>query len=408
MVEDLYTEISYCRVCRSSDLKEIVSLGDHAITTFGSATEEPQRAPLDLVYCNACFVAQLRHTVRPDVLYSSYYWYRSGMNKTQRDHLHQVIRTLEKKAQVKAGDIVVSIGCNDGTELDAYETPGVLKVGYEPGPELAKVARRRGALVFNDFFRAAPYHRVFRQPAKAISAIAMFYDLDNPASFAEDLRRIMAPDSVALIEANDLHSMVVNGSFDFIGHEHLCYYTLRALEDLLLAADLKVFDAERSDWLGGSLTVWLCPVNARRQQSTRVRAEKEREAGLESKLAGFATGIVATATATRQFVEEEIERGGRVYVYGASTRGNTILQTAELNHELIAGAAEIHPEKIGKVLVGTGIPIVSEEEARRDATAFLVLPYAYRSEFLAREAKFLADGGRIAFPLPSFEVVQRG
>lgn len=403
----IYTEAKRCRLC-DGPLRMVGSLGEHFITNFvpiDRAGEEFPRAPLTLMRCVLCSLVQLRNSVNPDVLYKGLYWYRSGMNKTMTDHLHALAQEAEREARLVPGDYVVDIGCNDGTFFDGFTTKGLKRIGFEPGPNTGAIAVEKGYTVVQDFFDAKYWPPEYPR-AKLVSAIAMLYDVENPQAFVSDVAKILAPDGVFLLQMNDLHAMVSRNTYDIVGHEHITYWSFKPLMRALAYAGLVIYRFSYNDLNGGSLRAYIgIEGTSSVRPDVRLKATLEETELAPDKLDAFFDGIRQNSAKIHDFVEAAVADGQRVYVYGASTRGNTILQAAGLDGKLISGAAEIHPDKIGKVIAGLNIPIVSEAEARRMAGVFLVLPYSYRKEFQERERDFLLRGGRLAFPLPKFEVV---
>lgn len=414
MVTEAVRTIQTCRVCGVKGLAFLIDMGMHYLTNYVSDPDAPaMKAPLRLGRCKGCGLVQLIDYIDPELLYkgtltAGYYWYRSSMNRTMREHLSALAGEIEKRASLSPLDVVVDIGCNDGYMLSQFKTLGIVKVGYEPGPNLVVEAQKHGIIVFPWLFDAAPYRKLLHKSARVISAIAMFYDVNNPLVFCNHLSAILSdtPEALAVIEMNDLYSIVKNNAFDIIGHEHVCYYSLATLQRVLQGSNLEVYDVERFSINGGVLRVWIVRKGRKEiQPSVERYLHIEREVITDENLNTLSRRIVTVGTRIYGIVREEVEKGGRVYIYGASTRGNTILQVCGLGSQLIKGAAEIHPDKIGKYIAGLNIPIVTEEEARKDATAFLVMPYSYKAEFLERERDFIAKGGKLIFPLPDCEVV---
>ena len=398
-----YSTRDDCRSCGSTALTAVLSMGDQALSMFLPPDAPPApRAPLDLVLCDGCGLLQLRHTASSELLYREY-WYRSGVNQTMRDHLAGITRAAEAAVELRAGDVVLDIGCNDGTLLRSYRTPGIDRIGFEPARNLLAEAREGTTQVINELFARDPYVAALGdRPARVVTSIAMFYDLDEPNQFVADVQRILAPDGVWVIEMNYLRSMLEQNAFDNICHEHVTYYSLRSLEQLLQRHDLEVFDVELHPINGGSFRAYVQHPSVR-PVSERVSALRGTEAHLTawSTYEQFAERVRAVRDQLSDFIRCETARGKSVYVYGASTRGNTLLQYFGLDHTLITAAAERNPVKYGLLTPGTGIPIVSEQQAR-DARPdyFLVLPWAFLDEFQRREREFLARGGRLIVPLP--------
>jgi len=408
-----------CRVCGSEALTDIVSLGNQALSNFlGEETASPT-APLELVLCDAgqggCGLLQLRHTADQGLLYRNY-WYRSGVNSTMRAALADVATSAERVAGLKPGDVVIDTGSNDNTLLKSYTVSGLNKVGFEPATNLLPYAQDDDISVINDFFAADLFFK--RHPgqlARVITSIAMFYDLEDPNAFVADAARCLDPEGVWVIQMMYLPIMLAHNVFDNICHEHLEYYSLQSLEYLLRRHGLKVVDGETNDVNGGSFRAYVTHAKnaAVRHQpgaKARLNALREEEAKLDlhtlKPYQQFAQRVRLIKEQVGDFIRAEAASGKRVYVYGASTKGNTLLQYFDLDHSVIAAAAERNPDKWGKKTVATFIPIISEEQARREKPDyFLVLPWHFLPEFIQREAEYLRSGGKFIVPLPQFRVV---
>jgi SAM-dependent methyltransferase len=351
------------------------------------------------------------------------YWYRSGTNQTMRDALADISGTAAKLVHLKAGDSVLDIGCNDGTLLGSYRLAGIHKVGFDPAQNLAILSREKADKVVVGFFDA---DRFLADPdlrdlrPKVVTSIAMFYDLEDPQKFVADIRRIMHPDGVWIVQMSYLPLMLSQNDFGNICHEHLEYYSLQSLEYLLKLHDFLVVDAELNDVNGGSIRVLIrnraADQNAfgdeayRKQAADRVSRLRESEAdlGLEgpSPYLEFAARVQGIKRQVFEFIKNQVEQEKKVFVYGASTKGNTMLQYFGLDHSVIGAAAERNPDKWGKVTVGTRIPIISEEAARAaKPDYFLVLPWHFIEEFKMREHDYLSSTGKFIVPLPQFVLI---
>jgi hypothetical protein len=329
-----------------------------------------------------------------------------------RKALEDIVIKACEVARPKGGDIVMDIGCNDGTLLRSYEIPDLKLVGFEPAKNLVQDARKGTTFVFNDFFGYEQFHRKFpSSKAKLITSIAMFYDLDAPDAFVADIVKCLDPRGVWVIQQNYLCSMLEQNGFDNIGHEHLTYYSLGTMSLLLNNHNLEIFDVETNDVNGGSFRTYI----SRKGQFT-IRDSVKKLQGFEAKLfskkpsiyTAFAENIRTIKTQLKEFITSQVENGKTVYVYGASTRGNTILQYCKLDYRLIKKATDANPEKWGRETPGTKIPIVSKEEARQDRPDyFLVLPHHFLSEISAQEQGYLESGGKFIVPLPRFRIVSR-
>jgi NDP-4-keto-2,6-dideoxyhexose 3-C-methyltransferase len=411
-----------CRVCDGS-LEAILSLGEHYVSDFLPPGEpDGIKAPLELVLCRRCRLLQLKHTVPAEAMYRNY-WYRSGTNKTMRDALADIANTAELLIHLNAGDTVLDIGCNDGTLLAAYKTGGTYKIGFDPAKNLALLSQKMADKVIADFFGAEVFlsdpDLNARRP-KVITSIAMFYDLEDPNKFVSDVKAVMHPEGLWVVQMSYLPLMLRQHEFGNICHEHLEYYSLQSFEYLLRCYDREIVDVEINDVNGGSVRAYIRNQSAseagfgdptyRGLALERVRALREQEIklGLEATevYADFAFWVDRIKQDVVGFIQEQVNRGKKIYVYGASTKGNTVLQYFGLDDSLITAAAERNPEKWGKVTVGTHIPIVSEEEARTaKPDYFLVLPWHFIQEFQAREKEYLLAGGRFIVPMPHFYLI---
>jgi len=412
-VDKVYHEVKKCRVCENENLIPVLSLGNQYVVNFpdGTDPEDGIRAPLDMVLCGNtdCSLAQLRHSVNPDLMYRKY-WYKSGINQTMRDALSDITSAVESMIELQQGDIVVDIGANDGTLLRSYNVSGLFKVAFEPATNLMDETRQGTSLVINDYFNAKAFKdNLADKKAKVVTSIAMFYDLEDPNSFVDDIRSILDQDGIWTIQMNYLGTMLSKNAFDNISHEHLEYYSLSSLDYLLSRHDMEVVDLELNDLNGGSIRTYVAHKGSR---PVHHRVDEMRTAEKHLKTFDpyqkFVMRVEEIKRKLTDFIRAEHTAGKKIYVYGASTRGNTLLQYFNLNNELITAAAERNPVKYGKRMVGTNIPIISEDEARKaKPNYFLALPWAFIREFVQREEDFLKDGGSFIVPLSKFEIISK-
>jgi len=418
-----YAETTHCRSCRLPAEKfiPVLSLGPLYVSNFVEAPSEAcHQAPLELVLCDVaqegCGLVQLKHTTPPQWMYQQY-WYRSGMNEGMRKALAEICGQAEGFVRPSAGEIVLDIGCNDGTLLRSYRTGGLIRVGFEPAANLVPEASAGTDRILPNYFNSGDFEKAFPgRKAKIITSVAMFYDLEDPNHFTADIVRCLDENGVWIIQMSYLPLMLERNAFDNVCHEHLQYYALLPLRRLLQAHGLRVADVELNEVNGGSFRILICHEKEKGLRfpggEHRVRAmeESERALGLCSPAVyrEFAARVENIKDRLVGFIREEDRRGRKIYVYGASTKGNTLLQYFGLNYPLVGAAAERSPEKWGKKTVGTWIPIVSEEQARKDRPDYLlVLPWHFLGEFLQREEEYLQSGGAFIIPLPEPQLITR-
>src|SRR4051812_5528888 len=252
-----YRTIGRCRVGGSDHLVSVLSLGNQALTgVFPATAEEPvTKGPLELVWCPESGLLQLRHSFQPSEMYGENYGYRSGLNQSMVDHLAHKVRHLERFVPLQAGDAVLDIGSNDATLLKAYATPGLVRVGIDPTAEKFREFYPADVRMVPDFFSGAAYRSACSKPAKVVTSIAMFYDLEQPIEFCREIAAVLAPDGVWHFEQSYMPSMLRLNSYDTICHEHLEYYSLRVIEKILDAAELQVLDVVTNAVNGGSFAV---------------------------------------------------------------------------------------------------------------------------------------------------------
>jgi len=401
-------EIKKCRSCLSRKLVNILSLGEQCLSDFLKRNKAPKEYPLDLVLCADCSLLQLKHTVPRKLLYTHRYGYRSGINFTMKNELKRIVNISMEKINSKKKIIALDIGANDGTLLSFYDK-NVLKIAVEPIKKFSEECRKHAEIVINSYFSYRSYKLNTRNvKADLITAISCFYDIDNPNQFVSDVKKILDKDGVFVIAQNYLAGMLKNNAFDNIVHEHLEYYSLLSLEKLMTRHNLEIFDIEKTQVNGGSFITFISHKNKKTIEKSvfKWREDEEKIKLDELKVySDFAKRVRENSKNLFNLITKLVGDKKKVYVYGASTRGNTLLQYYNLNNKLIKAAVERNPEKWGKRISSLDIPIISERQARRQKPDYmLVLPWFFKKEFLQREKKYLDSGGHFIFPLPKIEI----
>jgi hypothetical protein len=409
-----YHEIQGCRVSGSKNLVSVLNLGFQDLTgVFPKSASQPVTCgPLELVWCPDSGLLQLKHSYNADEMYGDNYGYRSGLNQSMVSHLTDKVRYLERLAQLKTGDVVLDIGSNDGTTLKAYSTPGIKRIGIDPTGKKFSQYYPDDIRLVPDFFSSAAYRSIENQPAKIVSSIAMFYDLDSPVNFAKEIAGVLADDGVWHFEQSYMPSMLRMNSYDTICHEHLEYYSLAVVKKILEAADLQLVDVVMNAINGGSFAVTAAKLsnNSVHINHTVINwlLEQEDRMGLNTPrpYRDFEERVFRHRDDLTRLIKGLNADGKTVLGYGASTKGNVVLQFCGLTNKDIPAIADVNPEKFGCVTPGTHIPIVSEEDARKmKPDYFLVLPWHFKDGILRREKDYLANGGKMIFPFPEIEIV---
>jgi NDP-4-keto-2,6-dideoxyhexose 3-C-methyltransferase len=410
-------EITKCRICGNNALDEIIDLGNQCLTGVfpRSRSQKVEKSPLRLVKCSesargACGLLQLRHSHDPKGMFGNNYGYRSGLNPEMVSHLHRKVDSLLELVDLQRGDLVVDIGSNDGTLLSGYPKPlGLRLVGVDPaGRKFLKYYPPDSELI-SEFFTSETVGKfVGNQHAKVITSIAMFYDLESPFSFMQNIYDTLADDGIWHFEQSYMPSMLANNSYDTICHEHLEYYGLKQIKWLTDRANFKIIGVKSNGVNGGSFAVTVAKKNSRYGEcsteiSEMLSTEKVQGLSEASPYLKFAKQVHNHKRELRNFVKTSRLQHKRVFGLGASTKGNVILQYCGFSEEDIEFIGDVNPEKFGCYTPGTGIPIISEQEAvKRQPNFFLILPWHFRSYFMSNRAKY--GDSALVFPLPNLTV----
>lgn len=397
-------QITNCRVCGESKLVPLFSLGEQCVSDFVSKDKETVRCPIDAVMCEECTLVQLLHTAPQDFMFSRHYWYRSGVTDTMRAALKNVVKEAEK--YLYPGDLALDIGSNDGTLLRHY-LPSITTVGVEPATNLAQEGAAGISHFIGEFWSADAYKSRINKQANVITACGMFYDLDNPNDFIRDVSLVLAKSGVFIAQIMCLKQTLDNYDVGNFAHEHLEFYTIASLDRLFGNCGLEIFDISENKVNGGSYRLLVGHVGQHKIQPSVVRARSaESHLKYENTYYRFFKQLEYNKSVCVSFIQNMTASGKTVWGYGASTKGNVILQYYELDSSLILSVSDRSPNKWGLYTVGSNIPIVSEADARlAQPDYFLVLPYAFIDEFVERENKWLLNGGKFLVPLPEFRIV---
>jgi len=410
-----------CRVCGSAALKQVINLGPQylqgSFVKPGKEMPSTRRIDCSLLRCdpgtdeNACGLLQMEHSVPPEILYAAY-WYRSGTNATMRNHLKSIVDSVVPIIN-KEDASVLDIGCNDGTLLGFYPKTYV-KYGCDPSDVAQEV---KEATVVQDIFPSeALFALLDKKRLDVITSIAMFYDLESPVDFVKGIKRFLSPTGVWVFEMSYMPRMLELDSYDTICHEHLEFYSLAVLEKIVAMGGMKIFKIGFNDINGGSIRCYA----THKENSSLDTAEnyklindiRQKEFDLEldtdKPYTDFQQRIEKLKVELHDLLVKLKKEGKRVHVYGASTKGNTILQWCDIDHTLVDYAAERNPDKYGASTLGTNIPIISEADSRAmDPDYYLVLPWHFKEEFMQREQEALDKGTGFIFPVPVIEIYKK-
>ncbi len=409
----IHTEIKKCRVCSSKNLKTVLNLGVQALTgVFPSSPDEAvPSGPVELVWCGDCGLLQMAHSYEPDEMYGENYGYRSGLNASMVKHLTDKIRYLQRIVPLHKDNVVLDIGSNDASSLKAYQVEGLRKIGIDPTGGKFKKYYTEDITLVEDFFSAKAFQSIESRKANIITSIAMFYDLEDPIAFACQIEEILDDNGVWHFEQSYMPSMLRTNSYDTVCHEHLEFYSLEVVKQILVEANLKIVDVQMNAINGGSFAVTAAKKNSPLPENHAVinwLLDQEKNMGLTTlnPYLDFEEKVYRHRDDLVRLIRALNADGKTILGYGASTKGNVMLQFCGFTSKDILAIAEVNEDKFGCYCPGTGIPIISEEDARdMKPDYFIVLPWHFKHGIVEREKKFLEDGGKMIFPFPEIEII---
>jgi ubiquinone/menaquinone biosynthesis C-methylase UbiE len=405
-------------------MKKLLELGEHYVSDFlneSDLCENKQKYSLDLYLDSEIDAPKLKTSAPLDSMYGKY-WYRSGINTSMTNQLRDIVNQICSRTKFKKDDIWLDIACNDGTLLKNVPNE-FIKLGIDPADNSYYQESSKVATVIQDYFSEETYKRTGYgdKKCKVITIIAMFYDIENPIPVIKDLYKILDDDGLLVLHMSYTPLMINQLAFDNICHEHIYYYSLTSIKKLFNNNGFNAVDCELNDTNGGSFRIYFQKNTANKSTfgsaplrdvcNFRIESilsiEKEKyDISSEDIWSDFGNKLNQLKEKTVSFIREEKNKGKKIYGYGASTKGNTLLQYFGLDHTLIDAIAERSPYKFGLKTVGTNIPIISEEEMRtKNPDYLLILPWHFIDEFEMRESEFIKKGGKLIVPCPVFKII---
>ena len=397
-------KIKHCLLCKNKKIKKVFSLGSLFVSNFVNKKQINNgiKSPLTLIYCPKCTLLQLSHIAPQEIMYKRFYWYKSGVTQTMRKALKDIYKSSLKHIKLCKNDVVLDIGANDGTLLKYYNK-NIQTIGCEPAKNLVSELKKNCNYVLNDFWSYNKLNNILKKKKlkkpKIIMAIGMFYDLENPNKFIRDSALALDKKGIFIAQLMCLKSMIDKNDIGNICHEHIEFYSLKSLKYLFESNGLEIFRIEENDVNGGSYRIF-----CRKLNKGSIELAKE---NVLTSVKKFVKRVKKNKSITMKFINKEVRKGKKIFLYGASTKGNTLLQYYNLNNKIIPLAAERSPEKWNKFTIGTGIKIISEKRARKlNPDYFLVAPWGFIKEFVKRESAWLKKGGKFIVPFPKFKLIK--
>lgn len=418
-----------CRLCGSRHLQELMTIGDQYVSDFITLEQINEvknnryghKVPITLLLCAECKLIQQRYTAPQDFMFTRHYWYQSGVTSTMQEALGEIVNHAIAQVKLEPDDIVLDIGSNDGTLLRFYPRC-CITVGVEPAHNFKTIGKQGINYLINDFWSyrayesflienkiAIEYFHLKAKP-KIITAIGMFYDLENPMEFIADIRRVLHPDGVFIAQLMCAKQMYELGDVGNLAHEHIEFYTLTSLCYLLSRNGLCLYDITENRVNGGSYRLYIKHIEDTKHKINTERINHfwdcEKRLLDRNTWLRWADRVEENRQEVVSFISNERSKGKTFGVIGASTKGNVILQYYGLTGNEIICASERSLSKTGRYTIGSNIPIISEESARELPLDYMIiLPYAFSQEVMKREQEFKNRGGRFIIPLPEMSIV---
>tara|TARA_B110000971_G_scaffold42335_1_gene41600 strand:+ start:5364 stop:6617 length:1254 start_codon:yes stop_codon:yes gene_type:complete len=410
-------KLTNCRNCKENNFKKIFSLGELSYSGKFSKNNKINIAKeyLTLVMCKSCTLIQLDRNFNPKYMYASDYGYRSGINQTMKDHLKLLAGNLSKRVNLKKNDAILDIASNDATLLNSYSMQNLIKVGVDPILNKFKKEYVKIDYKINNFFNYSLIKKLnIKNNFKIITAISMFYDLPDPNKFLNDIEKILdKKNGIFLLEQVDLYSIIKYNLFDTICHEHLEYYSFKVIEEMLNNNNLKIIDVERNLTNGGSIRFYISSKESiYKKNLKRINKIKMQEKLLRLDRAitykKFFKRVINIKMNLLKIIKNIKKKNYKICGYGASTKGNILLQFFGIDGLFLDHIADRNPLKNNFYTPGTKIKIIEEKKSRSlNPDYYLVLPWHFKKEILKREKKLIKSGTKFIFPLPKIEIINK-
>ena len=404
-------KITHCRNCNKKKLKKLFSLGNLYFTgKFEKENNKIKRSKIDLNICNKCKLVQLGHKYNLKYMYGPDYGYRTGINYTMSNHVKNITKYISKRAELKRGDIVIDIASNDGTLLNYYNK-NIVTFGIDPILNKYRKYYKKINFKSSNFFSKNYVLKKTKRKFKIVTALSVFYDLNNPNKFLKDVYDILDDNGLFLLEFADLASLIKYNMFDTICHEHAEYYSTKVLIKIFNKNKFRLITINKNN-INGSSKQYLLSKNTSNFKVENKKINKilreESKLKLEDKKTykKFYRKIVYIKSNLNKFINKQIKKNKVIHGYGASTKGNTLLQFFNIGKKHISYIADRNPDKFGLKTPGTKIDIISEIESRSMLPDFyLVLPWHFQKEIVKREANLMKKGTKLIFPLPKIKII---
>ncbi len=400
-----------CRVCKKSD---VVSFLDFGPLPLAGGFVEPgvpppdPLIPLDVAFCRNCSLVQILNVVDANILFKHYY-YLSSVTTTLSKHFETLAHEVGRILSPKKNPFVVEMGCNDGVFLVPLQQQGIACLGVDGSENVSKIARSRGVNVVTGFFGPAIAEDILKkyQPADIFVASNVFAHIDDMDAVMQGLAHLLAPDGTFICEVHYVGDLLEKTQFDTIYHEHLCYYSLFALQTLFDRYQMQIVDVVRTSIHAGSIRIYVKRKPAVISSAVEHLRAYEASHGIRELVTyqNFAARTLAVKNAIFSLCSELVNKNKRLVGYGAAGRATTLLNYCHLGTDILHYVVDESPLRAGRFVPGVRLPIVKPEVFRQDHVDYaIILAWNYEAEIRAKESGFTQRGGKFVVPLPEVKV----
>ncbi len=402
-----------CRLCDSQKYSEILNLGDMSLTgVFLKEGDKVPKSQLALFFCENCSLVQLSETYDKNEMFGNSYMYRSSITNTMKNHFSEIVDISKTWLEDLNGTNVLEIASNDGTLINMLNKYDLKTTAIDPSAEQYFYNYPDETDVYVDFFDK-DFNNKFEIKSKfdLIISLAVLYDVDNPVSFAKTIYNNLDDNGIWITEQTSSLTLLDTNAYDSICHEHLTYLSYKTLNKICQLAGLRIIDAYKNDINGKSFVLVITKnANSHEPNIGNIKKYVDYENSFRpdslKKWEMFEDFVINHKTDLKKIIED-LKIEGPVFGYGASTKGNVLLQYLGITKKDLPYILERDEKKYGLETPGSQIPIISEKEGKDyDPVGLIVFPWHFKKEIINREKKFLNNGGKLIFPLPTIEVVE--
>ena len=405
-------KIKQCRSCKSIHLIKVFNLGNMVLTgVFPSSQKEKiSKGLLSMVFCKNCKLLQLENSFDPSKMYGNNYGYMSSLNSSMVRHLKLKSKRIKQIVKLNKKDIICDIGSNDGTFLSFFSKKYTL-IGIDPTINKLSKYYRKDIIKISDFFSKDKLRKITNKKFKIFSSISMFYDLEDPVKFAKEIFELIDDNGIWHLEQSYMPSMIKNNSYDTICHEHLEYYSLKSIKYIFDKVGFKIIDLDFNDINGGSFSITVAKQKSKFKEVKEIinwLLEREKIFKYNEILTfkNFYKNILKHRNIFQKLLKQLRKNNKKIIGYGASTKGNVILQFCGINSKLLPFICDVNKYKFGKYTPGSKIKIISEHQAKKfKPDYYIILPWHFKNFILNKESKFKLEGGKFILPLPDIEII---